>query len=57
MKRKLVVLDKLEEIENHMNSVYQAMHTKDVTVETMERYLYQVKKKLFELTEMIKLED
>lgn len=57
MKRKDIILEKLEEIDNHMISANQAMQTPTVTREVIERYLQQIKNKLYEITSYIKLED
>lgn len=57
MRRKDTILEKLEEMDNHLISAYQAMQTPNVTKEVLERYLEQVKYKLGEITSFIKLED
>lgn len=57
MKQKQRVLDKLDEMDNHLVSTWQAIQIAGVTKETIERYLTQVRAKLIEVTETIKLEN
>lgn len=57
MKRKQLVVDKIEDIDNHLISLYQAMQLPGVTKERLERYVEQSRHKLQEILNFVKLED
>jgi tetrahydromethanopterin S-methyltransferase subunit F len=57
MKRKQVVIDKIEDMDNHLVSMYQAMQMPGVKKENIERYVEQVRYKLQEILNFVKLED
>ena len=57
MKRKQIVLDKIEDIDNHLISLYQALQVPVVKKENIERYVEQIRYKLSEMQNYVKLED
>lgn len=57
MKRKQVVLDKIEDIDNHLISLFQAMQVPGITKDKLERYVDQARYKLQEILNFVKLED
>jgi hypothetical protein len=57
MKRKQIVLDKIEDIDNHLISLFQALQVPGVKKENIERYVEQVRYKLSEMQNYVKLED
>jgi hypothetical protein len=57
MKRKQIVLDKIEDIDNHLISLFQALQVPGIKKETIERYAEQVRLKLSEMQNYVKLED
>ena len=57
MKRKQIALDKVEDIDNHLVSLYQALQVPNVKKEMIERYVEQVRQKLAEIQNFIRLED
>lgn len=57
MKRKQVVIDKIEDMDNHLISLYQGLQVPGVKKELIERYVEQVRYKLQEILNFVKLED
>jgi len=57
MKRKQIVIDKIEDIDNHLISLYQALQVPGVKKESIEKYAGQIRYKLQEVLNYIKLED
>lgn len=57
MKRKQVVIDKLEDMDNHLISLAQAFNTPTLTKEKAEQYVTMVREKLKEIQNMVNLED
>lgn len=57
MKRKQVVLDKLDSLDNSLIAIWQALQVPGVTKEVLERYLRQIRHTSNEITDFIKLED
>jgi len=57
MKRKQIVIDKIEDMDNYLISLYQAMQVPGVTKENLERYVNQIRHTLQEMLNFVKLED
>jgi hypothetical protein len=57
MKRKQIVIDKIEDIDNHLISLYQALQVPGVKKETIENYAEHIRYKLSEILNYVKLED
>lgn len=57
MKRKQVVLDRIEEMDNHLLSMQRMLQIPQTTRETVERYIEMTREKLKEVENYVKLED
>lgn len=57
MKRKQIVLDKIEDIDNTIISLYQALQIPTITKDKAEYYVSVIREKLKEIDNLIRLED
>lgn len=57
MKRKQVIIDRIEDMDNHLVSLHRALQMPGITFEKAEQYLILVREKLKEVENMVKLED
>jgi hypothetical protein len=57
MKRKQIVLDRLEDIDNVLVSLYQALQQPKVTKDQAEYYINVVRERLKDVDNLVRLED
>lgn len=57
MKRKQLVLEKIEDMDNLMVSTWQALQVPNVSKEAIQNYLQRVRTQLHEIQNFVKLED
>jgi len=57
MKRKQVILDHIEDMDNHLIACERALTIPNVTKESIEKYIFMVREKLREVENFVKLED
>ena len=57
MKRKQIVLDRLEDVDNTIISLYQALQIPTLTKEQAEYYVTAIRERLKDINDLIRLED
>lgn len=57
MKRKQVILDHIEDMDNHLLAMERALTIPTVTREIMENYIRMTRERLKEVENFVKLED
>lgn len=57
MKRKQVILDHIENMDNHLLAMERALSIPNVTRESIEKYIIMTREKLKEVENFVKLED
>jgi len=57
MKRKQIVLDKIEDVDNTLIALYQALQIPTITKDKAEYYVAAIREKLKEMDNLVRLED
>lgn len=57
MKRKQVILDHIENMDNHLLACERALQVPGITKEKIEQYILMVRERLREVENFVKLED
>ena len=57
MKRKQVVLDHIENMDNHLLAMERALSIPNITKDAIEKYIVLTREKLKEVENFVKLED